>query len=61
MQVNQLFKMLGALREDSTVLDALDGATSDVVEGCGTVIPIQDKTVFLNQSSVDFQWLTGML
>ena len=61
-QVRQLFKVLGALREDSTVLDALDRATAGVVESCSHLMPLQDKTqAAMNSVAMDFQWLTGKL
>lgn len=60
-QVKQLFKILGSLRGDSTVLDALDKATPEVVDSCSHLMPLQDKTAALNAASLDFQWLTGSL
>jgi hypothetical protein len=54
-----LFLLLGSLREDSTVLDALDRAASDVVEECSHLMPIQDKTAANNAAALDFQWITG--
>ena len=50
---------MGALRDELTVLDALDQATSEVVEECSYLLPLQDKTAALNLASLDFQWLTG--
>ncbi len=58
-EVKQLFKILGALREDLTVLDALDKSTNIVLEENSHLIPIQDKTAAAALASVDFQWLTG--
>ena len=59
-QVKNLFNVLGSLREECTVLDALDRAAATVVEECAALIPQSDKTAALNaKSTLDFQWITG--
>ena len=57
-EVKLLFKILGGLRDESTVLDALDKSTYEVIDSCMSLIPIQDKTSVQNNPSVEFQWLT---
>ncbi len=56
-EVITLFKTLCATRDSSTVLDALDKCTSDVVRECAHIMPLPDKTAALAASSLDFQWL----
>ena len=59
-QVKNLFNVLGSLREECTVLDALDRSAATVVEECSALIPQSDKTAALNaKSALDFQWITG--
>ena len=57
-EVKTLYKLVGALRDDMTVLDALDKYTKEVVDSCSGLIPIQDKTQAQNMSNLEFQWLT---
>ena len=57
-EVKSLFKLLGALRDDTTVLDALDRSTGEVVDLCSSLIPMTDKTLAQNASTLEFQWLT---
>ena len=52
--------MLDSLREESTVLDALDRSAATIVDECATLIPQSDKTAALNaKAALDFQWITG--
>ena len=59
-QVKNLFNVLGCLREESIVLDALDRAAATVVEECSALIPQSEKMAALNtKATLDFQWITG--
>ena len=57
-EVKLLFRTLGGLRNELTVLDALDKSTHDVIDTCLSLIPIQDKATVQNNPTIDFQWLT---
>jgi hypothetical protein len=57
-EVKSLFKILGGLGNEITVLDALDKSTHDVIESCMSLIPLQDKTAVQNNPSIEFIWLT---
>ena len=58
--MKNLFNVLGSLREECTVLDALDRAAATVVDECSALIPQSDKTAALNaKAALDFQWITG--
>ena len=58
--MKNLFNVLGSLREECTVLDALDRAAATVVDECAALIPQSDKTAALNaKAALDFQWITG--
>ena len=56
-EVKLLFKILGGLRDELSVLDALDKSTYDVVDSCMSLIPLQDKAAVQNNTAVEFQWL----
>lgn len=58
-EAKQLFKVLGAQREELTVLDALDKSSNEVVNANLHLMPIQDRTSAANAITLDFQWLSG--
>ena len=58
--MKNLFNVLGSLREECTVLDALDRAAATVLDECSPLIPQSDKIAALNtKAALDFQWITG--
>lgn len=57
--MKQLFKILGSLRDEVVLIDALDKSTPAVVEDHLSLMPVQDRASATNSAPVDFQWLTG--